>query len=372
MKKTLSTYSRMFLVSPTVYEKLLNCIDEKDKKFTENLNTSKEKKIRPSDEYIQELNIESFNEPREVSADFIPETVLEEEETGTDQPESDIIYRDNPAEIQSELESTIPETSNQLSTPCITSEKGEVIPSGGLIYRPTIQKSNFKAVKEPIVSIPRLSKEQIDFHTKQQTTPNPQLHPRLQLKQPIISIPRLPISKQQVDFHTKKQNDFKPKKFVLKKPVLSIPRLSEQEILEKTNPAIIEKLPDLQQAQIEAFEKSTKNKEKLLVPSIIKKKKETTKIKNSQCPICMKFWRSKWDLRRHMSTVHSNFKSKQNIGEPEPLPDTDETMIEQTDDFPIWTRTRSQKRTSTDAKLPSLKSKFRPPGGEDEYESWNE
>jgi hypothetical protein len=46
-----------------------------------------------------------------------------------------------------------------------------------------------------------------------------------------------------------------------------------------------------------------------------------------------------------------------------PFPDTDETMEE---NFPVWKRTRSEKRTSTQAKLPTLKPKFRPPGGEDD------
>ena len=46
--------------------------------------------------------------------------------------------------------------------------------------------------------------------------------------------------------------------------------------------------------------------------------------------------------------------------------------------FPIWKSTRSQKRTSTQAKLPSLKPKFFRPvdykvdeDDENEYESWN-
>jgi hypothetical protein len=375
MKKTLSTYSRMFLVTPTVYEKLLNCLDEKDKKITENLNISNEKKGRPSDEYIQELNIESFNEPREVTSENENE---EEEVSQTDQNESDIIYKDNPSVIEAEsMESEpLPSTSSQLNSPCLRSEQGEVIPSGGLVYRPPIQKANFKAVKEPIISIPRLSQGEIDIYTKQ--------------KQPIVSLPRL--SQKDIDIFTKPRSIMQ--KPVFKKPILSIPKLSQQEIsaytnkpvlsipklnqgeidiyTKKSNPQVIlQKLPDLQQAQIDAFEKSVKSKEKLLVPSI-KKKKETTKVKNFQCPVCMKFWRSKWDLRRHLSTVHSNFKEKQNIEQVQALPDTDETMVEQSENFPIWTRTRSQKRTSSQAKLPTLKPKFRPPGGDDEgeYESW--
>ena len=36
--KTESAYQKMLLVTPLVYQKLLNCIDEKDKVSTEELN----------------------------------------------------------------------------------------------------------------------------------------------------------------------------------------------------------------------------------------------------------------------------------------------------------------------------------------------
>ena len=197
MKKNISTYSRMFLVAPTVYEKLLNCIDEKDKKSTENLNMSKDKTQRPSDDYIQELNIESFNEPREV-----PEHEVESGQSGEQMTESDIIYKENPSVIESEsMEAdTNPEQFQQLSSPCKISEQGEVIPPGGLIYRP---QSSFKAVKEPVLSLPRLSQRDIDYHTK----PN----------QPIVSLPKL--SQQDIDYHTNPNQ-----------PIVSLPKLSQREI----------------------------------------------------------------------------------------------------------------------------------------------
>jgi hypothetical protein len=402
MKKNISTYSRMFLVAPTVYEKLLNCIDEKDKKSTENLNMSKDKTQRPSDDYIQELNIESFNEPREV-----PEHEVESGQSGEQMTESDIIYKENPSVIESEsMEAdTNPEQFQQLSSPCKISEQGEVIPPGGLIYRP---QSSFKAVKEPVLSLPRLSQRDIDYHTKpnQPIVSLPKLSQQdidyhTNPNQPIVSLPKL--SQQDIDYHTnpnqpivslpklsQREIEFfttKPKtQSIIRKPVLSLPKLNQGEIdiyTKKSNPQLVlQKLPDLQQAQIDAFDKTAKNKEifarkqKVIVPSI--KKQETAKIKNFQCPICMKFWRSKWDLRRHTSSVHSNFRQKQSIENAQPLPDTDETMTEEQtmqqkqDEFPIWTRTRSQKRSSSQAKLPTLKPKFRPPGGDDEgeYESW--
>ena len=386
MKKTLSTYSRMFLVTPTVYEKLLNCIDEKDKKVTQDLNISKEKAQRPSDDYIQELNIESFNEPREVNTEY--ETESGGEDITETEPESDVIYRDDPNVIESESAEPLPQSTGQLDAPCVRGEQGEVIPQGGLIYRPN-QKANFKAVKEPFVSIPRLSQQEIDQYTK----PNIQHRPVI-LKKPLLSVPKL--DPMLVDAYTNKPNVSIPKlvppqislqriqhkPFVFKKPVLSIPKLDPMVVDAYTNkPSVaiprlnppqitLQNIPKLQQDQIDAFSKSASSKQKTIIPSI-KKKKDTVKTKNYQCPVCMKFWRSKWDLRRHTSTVHAN------VGNVQPLPDTDDVMLEQQqqqqEDFPAWKRTKPQKRSSSQAKLPTLKPKFRPPGGDDEgeYESWN-
>ena len=87
----------------------------------------------------------------------------------------------------------------------------------------------------------------------------------------------------------------------------------------------------------------------------------------------MKFWRSKWDLRRHTCTVHANFKEKQDVRSVQPLPDTDEIMseqLQQQENFPVW----KKKKSATQAKLPSLKPKFKRPVDEDdegEFESWN-
>jgi hypothetical protein len=363
MKPSISTYSRMYLVTPTVYEKLLTCIDEKDKKITQDLNASKDKKLRASDDYIQGLNIESFNEPREE----VIETGGNDEEFDMDEnpPQSestDVIYQSNAPEKEgfTQVDNDQPiETnpSNVLSSPCVTSESGEVIPRGGLIYRP-MQKT-FKAVKEPVISIPRLSKEEIDFYTK----PKEIQHKKLILKQPIISIPKLTESQIGPPQQT-------APKFSLKKPILSIPRLEQQQIDAYTNKPVLS-IPRLQQSEIDAFTKNpsiNSKKTKVIVPQI--KKHQTTKIKNFQCTVCLKFWRSKWDLKRHMSTVHSNIKSTEPTAQA--LPDTDDTMEDRSNDFPIWRATRSQKRSSAEAKLPTLKNnKFRPPGGEDDdFEQW--
>lgn len=358
MRSSNSTYSRMFLVSPTVYEKLLTCIDEKDKKVTEDLNISKDKKQRPSDEVIHDLNVESFNEPREEEMKSIAEEQQEQEIIPQDdqddqqqQAQSDTIYQDETGEIEAIFDKSNLEL-NSLSSPCVTSDAGEVIPQGGLIYRPRPQQSQFKAQKKPIISIPRLSQQEIDFYTKSQKT-NPQ----------IATLPQGPIF---------------PKP-IFKKPILSIPRLQQDQIDAFTNSKGLQlKIPKLTQNQIDShagFIKKKTGKPQLIVPGIMKNKPATANIKNFQCPTCLKFWRSKWDLKRHVSTVHSNLRTEQTV---QPLPDTDDVMEDQTNNYPAWTRAKAQKRSSQQAKLPNLKNnKFRPPGGEDDnddgkdFESWS-
>ena len=43
MKALKSPYSKMYLVTTSVYDKLLTCLDEKEKKSTELLNIAKQK-----------------------------------------------------------------------------------------------------------------------------------------------------------------------------------------------------------------------------------------------------------------------------------------------------------------------------------------
>lgn len=62
-QKTPSAYAKMYLVTPSVYEKLLECIDEKDKRETELLNIEANKPIeeRPSEMFVDNLNREALD-----------------------------------------------------------------------------------------------------------------------------------------------------------------------------------------------------------------------------------------------------------------------------------------------------------------------
>lgn len=66
MKNKLSenAFSKMYMVGPAVYNKLLNCIDEIDKKETADLNTEeKEQEQRPAEKYLAQLNNNSDMQP---------------------------------------------------------------------------------------------------------------------------------------------------------------------------------------------------------------------------------------------------------------------------------------------------------------------
>jgi|688.fasta_scaffold258497_2 hypothetical protein len=94
MLKTTSPYTKMYLVTPKVYEQVLSCLDEKDKKMTEDLNVDKDTiEERPSEKYIDMLNQEQLNPiesemiespptlpPVNVTDEFVPERNLPETE----------------------------------------------------------------------------------------------------------------------------------------------------------------------------------------------------------------------------------------------------------------------------------------------------
>ena len=54
-KMKASAYSKMYLVVPSVYDKVLKNIDEKDKKVLEQLNLEKETNTRPSEQYLEDV-----------------------------------------------------------------------------------------------------------------------------------------------------------------------------------------------------------------------------------------------------------------------------------------------------------------------------
>ena len=104
-----STYSKMYLVVPSVYDKVLKCIDEKDKKTLEQLNIDKDEIIiRPSEKYFEDIvskelqeNDPKIDQPK--STKFINQ--IPEQTFGSDNPEF-------------EQEEINIETNNPLKTDC--------------------------------------------------------------------------------------------------------------------------------------------------------------------------------------------------------------------------------------------------------------
>lgn len=67
MKPHNSAYSKMYLVTPTVYEKLLVCIDEGDKRVTETLNKPEsEAEKRPSEVALEQVSSSDINPASEI------------------------------------------------------------------------------------------------------------------------------------------------------------------------------------------------------------------------------------------------------------------------------------------------------------------
>jgi len=78
-----SAYSKMYLVLPSIYDKVLKSIDEKDKKVLEQLNVDKENNTsRPAAKYLDEIANTELQENNTPQTEFIdPETINEPEQT---------------------------------------------------------------------------------------------------------------------------------------------------------------------------------------------------------------------------------------------------------------------------------------------------
>jgi len=78
-----SAYSKMYLVLPSIYDKVLKSIDEKDKKVLEQLNVDKENNTsRPAAKYLDEIANTELQENNPPQTEFIdPETINEPEQT---------------------------------------------------------------------------------------------------------------------------------------------------------------------------------------------------------------------------------------------------------------------------------------------------
>lgn len=64
MRQRTSTYSKMYLVSPAIYERLLNCLDDSEKMQTEEQNKpGEDPPKRPSEQIIENIHMEEIRQP---------------------------------------------------------------------------------------------------------------------------------------------------------------------------------------------------------------------------------------------------------------------------------------------------------------------
>ena len=65
MKSAISPYSKMFLVTPSVYQKMLNCISEKEQMVTNALNIPEtEVEQSPTEKIVGEIAQSDFGSPK--------------------------------------------------------------------------------------------------------------------------------------------------------------------------------------------------------------------------------------------------------------------------------------------------------------------
>ena len=141
--RAVSAYQKMLLVTPGVYQKLLNCIDEKDKLATEQLNVleGEVEPQTPAERIIGDIAGEEVGIPPDIPPEVVEETIpqdIPEEEQFV--PEEQIAQELIPEEVEEFVapQQIIQTNPNPLRNPCPQeTTEGAIIPS--LFYRPSLQ-----------------------------------------------------------------------------------------------------------------------------------------------------------------------------------------------------------------------------------------
>lgn len=152
--KNISAYQKMFLVTPSVYQKLLNSIEEKDKVSIEQLNLKKDLKDSktPSEKVLDKMsekdivqvepNISSIQmETPPLTTSAQTEEILRPPPSITDTPETSAVTPIN----------NVPEIyTNPLNEPCPQeTDQGSIIPN--LFYKPSIKNKTPKKLNKVMV-----------------------------------------------------------------------------------------------------------------------------------------------------------------------------------------------------------------------------
>ena len=382
MKPTKSPYSKMYLVTPGVYDKLLTCLDEKDKKSTELLNIEKEREERPGEKVIEDITTGDF-EPQNVEEmpqmEEQQQQQIQEQQQVEDIPPTPEVFGDVETDVQPQIEEgEIMETTQ--------------VPPG----EPEIQQQQQPNPLRAPCALPTDPNQVV-----QQPAFNPVSVSR-GVKRNVNLAPKI----------EKKSRILKPSFLVQKKPVLYVPQIVRQPQQQPKQQLIV--------PQIMRVQEQEQTQPDIPMPSADPKQDRFKSPKKAiGCPICMKVFPRPWNLARHVSTVHKNLGSVKDIlenkivqpvvpqqtvqqapvvpqptGQPIQNPqvlakprvgfkynrDIDTAMDENMAQFDSWIK--PGKRKSTDAKLltkPPIRRVKRghvkpsPQDKQDEYEfeSWN-
>ena len=194
MKKAMTPYSKMYMVTPSVYQKLLNCISDKDKMLTENLNlTEKEDEKTTADKIVEGISHQDFSEqPQLVETP----NIVEEQKPVVSNPTDAIFSNPNPDEYWEDdpqpLVGNPPQQlvySNPLKTPCSQNySEGQLVP---VVKQPTMAMvdMNPRVVmrKSDIVNLnPKVSLKRLQF-----LSPEIMKKPAISLA-PVNTVPEIP------------------------------------------------------------------------------------------------------------------------------------------------------------------------------------
>ena len=156
-----SAYSKMFLVLPSIYDKVLKCIDEKDKKVLETLNTEKDQRsTRPSEKYFENVaNNELQNNPPEVIQNQTQQTIFIDPDPissdNSDVPEQTFGDEEMNNNDYNDENQTREETNNPLKNDCAQPDiQDQLIPK----IIPGFKRKNSTTTKTKVV-IPQIIKK---------------------------------------------------------------------------------------------------------------------------------------------------------------------------------------------------------------------
>jgi hypothetical protein len=282
MKPSKSPYSKMYLVTPGVYNKLLTCLDEKEKKSTELLNVEKEREDRPGEKVIEDITTGDF-EPPEV--EDIPQ--VEEQQQVEEQPQ---------AEVQPMVEDIVPPTPEVFGGVETEVQPQQIVEEGEIIEQMQVPPGE-----------PDIPEQQQQQQINPLRTPCAiPTDPNQVVKQPAfnpVGVRGVKRTSKLVPKVIKQPRILRPTLLVKNKPVLYSPQIIRQPQQQIVAPQIVRAQQEEQiQPDIAMPSASTSSQVSFKSP-----KKAIT------CPICKKVFPRPWNLARHVGTVHKNLGSVKDI-----------------------------------------------------------